>query len=86
MAGAALAAVRAELAHTPPAVALELAAVDGGRGGGRVQLRLRPEPFHEALAATQQARPCPTFPFQVRMCHVGLFPALESQVRVWGLW
>ena len=58
-AGASLATVRAELARTPPAVAVDLAA-DTGAGGdsGRVRLQLRAEPFHEALVATQQARPC----------------------------
>ena len=59
-ASAALAAVRAELARAPPAVAVELEA--NGGVGGRVRLRLRLEPFHEALAATEQARPCPFLP------------------------
>ncbi|KAK9832732.1 hypothetical protein WJX81_005524 [Elliptochloris bilobata] len=54
-AGAALAAVRAELARTPPAVAVELALEGSSRGTWlRARLRLRPEPFHEALVATQQ--------------------------------
>lgn len=59
-AGASLTAVRAELARTP-AVSVGLTA-DAGAGGesGRVRLQLRPEPYHDALVATQQARPCPS--------------------------